>query len=285
MTHGTRPAVVKAQTLDWEAPFGAGEFRRLARPRGTGGRAGRRDRRAGGGSSRAASRGAGGARPTGSRSRRGRRRCRRAPERLARGQQPATVRAQLKPPKGDHVQAERVREREHGGHDRRVLVLGAEPVDERAVDLEHLDRQRAQARERGVPGPEVVDADVDAEALDRSQAVQRGGGGAHQRGLGQLQAQRLGRDAGGERVRDHGREVRVLELAGGDVDRDRQRRQALGVPGREIAHGGAQHPGAERADQPRLLGHRDELGREASLQRTSASTPTRRPLARSSCGW
>src|SRR5215210_3728370 len=46
-------------------------------------------------------------------------------------------------------------------HDRRresgVLVGGADPVHERLVDLQDVDREPAEVAERGVPRPEVVD--------------------------------------------------------------------------------------------------------------------------------
>ena len=82
------------------------------------------------------------------------------------------------------------------------------------------------------------------------------------------------------------REVRVLELAGGDVDRDRQRLEAVGVQLGERLGRRAQDELAERADQAGLLRERDELRRaRPRVQRTSASAPTSRPLPRSICGW
>ena len=112
------------------------------------------------------------------------------------------------------------------------------------------------------PVPKSSMRDVDAELLERVQALQRRRGGAHQRGLGQLEADALGREPGvGERGGDDEREVRVLELAGGDVDGDGQRASGPARARREVAGRGLQDPGAERADQPGLLGHRDELRR------------------------
>src|SRR5205823_1476867 len=57
---------------------------------------------------------------------------------------------------GEHVEAERTRQADDRGHDRVVLGVGAEPVDEGPVDLQQVDRQPLEARERRVAGAEVV---------------------------------------------------------------------------------------------------------------------------------
>ena len=64
---------------------------------------------------------------------------------------------------GDRAQAERVGEAHDRGADRGVLGLAPEPVDERPVDLQRLDREPLQVRHRRVAGAEVVDAEVHAE--------------------------------------------------------------------------------------------------------------------------
>ena len=57
-------------------------------------------------------------------------------------------------------------------------------------------------------------------------------------------------------------EVRLDELAGGQVDRHDERRAGrAATPGDRLATGGLEHPASERADQPGLLGHRDERER------------------------
>src|SRR5207247_4562083 len=57
---------------------------------------------------------------------------------------------------GDRGQVEGVGERDDRGCDRRVLRLVAEPGDKRSVDLERVDGEAAQVRERGEAGAEVV---------------------------------------------------------------------------------------------------------------------------------
>src|SRR6185312_508475 len=82
--------------------------------------------------------------------------------------------------------------------------------------------------------------------------------------LGDLERQRARWHAGGvEDVPDKRGERRVVELAGRDVDADRDRRAVgeLLVPLAGLLTGGPQDPRAERHDQPGFLGERYELGR------------------------
>ena len=71
---------------------------------------------------------------------------------------------------GDHRQAEGVAELDDGLDDRRVLGVDAQAVDERAVDLDRLDREPLQVGERRVAGAEVVDGEVQAEAAQLARA-------------------------------------------------------------------------------------------------------------------
>ena len=75
------------------------------------------------------------------------------------------------------------------------------------------------------------------------------------------------------------REVRVLELAGGDVDRDRQAERA------HRAGRGAEHELPSGPISPVSSASGMNSTGEAAAQRTSASTPTSSPLLRSICGW
>ena len=64
-------------------------------------------------------------------------------------------------PLGDDAQVEREAERDDRAHERVVVgVRVADPVDERAVDLERVDREVAQVGERREAGAEVVEREV-----------------------------------------------------------------------------------------------------------------------------
>src|SRR5690606_10333679 len=57
---------------------------------------------------------------------------------------------------GHRRQAERVRQRDDRGGDRRVLRLAAQPGDERAVELDDVQREAPQLAERRPARAEVV---------------------------------------------------------------------------------------------------------------------------------
>jgi len=81
------------------------------------------------------------------------------------------------------------------------------------------------------------------------------------------------------------------ELGRGHVDANDEREvRIVALPDRQLAAGLDEDPAPDVDDEPRLLGDRDEV-EAASIplvgccQRTSASTASRRPVARSTSGW
>ena len=162
---------------------------------------------------------------------------------------------------GDDGDAERVAEVDDGLDDRRVLGVEAEAGDEPTVDLDRLDREPLEVRERGVAGAEVVDREVQAQAAQVAQGDRRRLDVGEQCGLGDLQPQRIGGDAGlAEHFADEARERRVDDLASADVDGDGS--SANGSSRRASGRTApARRAGSWRrlVDQPGLLGHRQEL--------------------------
>src|SRR5256885_298105 len=61
---------------------------------------------------------------------------------------------------GDDLEPELAAHRDDGRADRGVIRVPPEIRHERAVDLERLDREMLEVRERGVAGAEIVDRDV-----------------------------------------------------------------------------------------------------------------------------
>src|SRR3954452_18027154 len=96
---------------------------------------------------------------------------------------------------GDGAQPEPPAEVDDALHDRRVRRVGEQVADERAVDLELVDRQVLEQRERGVAGPEVVHGNADPRRDEALDDPQRAIGIAHQCVLGDLDAQPRGRYA------------------------------------------------------------------------------------------
>ena len=74
---------------------------------------------------------------------------------------------------GERLQAELLAELHERVQQRPRLGRVGDRRDERAVDLQDVDRELAQVRERRVAGAEVVDRDADAELLDRARAGAR----------------------------------------------------------------------------------------------------------------
>src|SRR5713226_1650899 len=76
-------------------------------------------------------------------------------------------------PLGDHAHRERMRERDHRLRDRRIVPSLVYPADERAVDLETVDRQPRQIAQARIAGAEVVHGDLHAQRLEALEDIGR----------------------------------------------------------------------------------------------------------------
>ena len=95
-------------------------------------------------------------------------------------------------------------------------------LHEGAVDLDLVERERAQVAQRRVAGAEIVHGDAHAEFPQPMQGLQRLGVLLQQHALGDLHLQPLGRQARSRQRRDDRLDQPVaLELRGRDVHRDR----------------------------------------------------------------
>src|SRR6185437_10032392 len=63
---------------------------------------------------------------------------------------------------GDDAQAHAVPQADGRSDDGRLIAAEARMRDERAIDLQLIDRQTAQLRERRMPGTEIVDRETHA---------------------------------------------------------------------------------------------------------------------------
>ncbi len=158
---------------------------------------------------------------------------------------------------GDDPQAQVVTQVDGAADDGHVAGLG-ELLDEPLVDLELVDGQPLQVAQRGVPGAEVVDRDLDAEHVQPAEDARALRGVGHQPALGDLEHEPLRRDrVAGEVAGDDLGQVVVADLAGRQVHAGRQP-QALGVPRRELAQRGVEDPVQQQAGERRALRDRDE---------------------------
>jgi hypothetical protein len=85
-------------------------------------------------------------------------------------------------------------------HDRRghfgLLRAGLQACDELAVELELVERQAGEVRERRVARAEVVEREADAQVLELAQRLQGALAAAEQRALRDLERQRARLEAG-----------------------------------------------------------------------------------------
>jgi hypothetical protein len=111
-------------------------------------------------------------------------------------------------------------------------------------------------------GAEVVDRQAQAHGHQLPQRVGDMLGVVHDHRLGQLQFQPVGWQAAGFERLQHGLpDMAASELHRRQLDRRREVAQALAAPGRHLAAGFVQHPGADLGDQAGAFGHRDEKRR------------------------
>src|SRR4029078_7884971 len=83
-----------------------------------------------------------------------------------------------------------------GSKDPLVSPGRSKPVNERLVDLDERQRQAPEVGQRGVPGAEVVEADLDPGVQNLTHLVEDVGVEVEDGGLGELEVQALRRQTG-----------------------------------------------------------------------------------------
>ena len=168
-------------------------------------------------------------------------------------------------PLGNRVDAERVAEAHHGARQLGSVALGHQAEDERAIDLQHVDREPVQVGKRGVARPEVVDREPDTERLQLPQPLEVGLGVVHHRALGQLDDEVRRREPRLlQRPGDVPLELALLQVTARDVQGDVQAlvgHPHLVAPAAPVLAGPLQHEAPELDDVTRFLGQLDELPR------------------------
>ncbi len=158
---------------------------------------------------------------------------------------------------------------DHRLDEARVAGAVGELGEKRRVDLQRVERELADRRERRVAGAEAVQGDAHADAAQVVELRHRDLALAGEHRLGDLEHEQVGiQAAAAQRARHRAREPGRGEVARGDVDVDRGRLQ-LGVvaehlaPARELAAGEHEDLGPERHGEPgRLAGGEELRGRE-----------------------
>src|SRR6267143_3713630 len=137
---------------------------------------------------------------------------------------------------GDHPQSERMRERNHRLSDRRIVPGLADPVHERAVDLQAVYRQPRQIAQARIACAEIVHGDLHAERFQAIQDVGRLLPILDQDALGELELQAPGLELGRAHGALHGLdEAGAAELPRGNVYGEAQPGMACLVPSLDLA--------------------------------------------------
>src|SRR6266853_3063616 len=156
---------------------------------------------------------------------------------------------------GDHPQSERTRERNHRLSDRRIVPGLVDPVHERTVDLQAVDRQPRQIAQARIACAEIVHGDLHAERFQAIQDVGRLLPILDQDALGELELKTPGLKLGRAQGALHGLdETGAAELPRGNVYREAQRGVARLVPGLDLATTLDDSELAQRVDQVGVLG-------------------------------
>ena len=145
--------------------------------------------------------------------------------------------------------------------DRRRVAVGRQVVDERAVDLDLVDRQFLQMAERRIAGAEIVDRDPQARAPSAASgaASRRPGRPSACARSARARADRPATPLGRQHLRDRLDEADRLELHASTGSPPPARPPGPSHASARAARRLAQHPLADRQHQAALLGHRDEL--------------------------
>ena len=148
--------------------------------------------------------------------------------------------------------------------DRRLALVEADPRDERAVDLEHVDRERGEVAQRGVAGAEVVDGEPDAELLELAHPL---GDGVGDRAGSAVSVSSSTSRSGGEpalverpaRRRRPGRSPRTARSEKLTLSVSSASALVLARQRAACMQAASQDPAPEREHQAAVLGDRDEL--------------------------
>ena len=160
---------------------------------------------------------------------------------------------------GDDRQRETPAEFDGGTHDRTGARALGELSDEGTVDLDLVDRQLAHIGERRVARAEIVDGQRDAETAQRVHYVDDLFGMIHERGFGEFETQRVGRQAEPvEQIADIIDEATVEQIMRRDVDANPDAKAGC-TPIRTGLERTAQDPARQSAHESGRLGERDEL--------------------------
>ena len=156
-------------------------------------------------------------------------------------------------PFGDDLHTQAAGQRDHGVDDLLFVGGGADPLHERLIDLEAVERDLGQVPEPAVPGAEVVDRAPDTDVEQVAHRRARGLQVQEEAALGDLELEQVRRDAVAfQGLGDAGVDFPRRELLGREIDRDRNLDLVTPArPGADLATRLFEDPAPERNDESR----------------------------------
>jgi hypothetical protein len=161
---------------------------------------------------------------------------------------------------GEHAEIQAAAEHQHRPDDGRIVQILGHPAHEGLIDLQLVQRETLQVRQRGIAGAEVVDRELHAERLEGTQDFDAALDIDHCGAFGDFQLQVLpGKAAVDQYFLDQPGQIAGAELARRNIHRHDEIAQAPLDPVAGLGARGSQHLFADLHDQSRLFRHRDEL--------------------------
>src|SRR5690606_1067737 len=131
----------------------------------------------------------------------------------------------------DDVELQAVRQLDDASHDAGGSRIPCHAMDERAIDLELIERQTTQVAQRRISRAEIVDRYRNAEHLKLPEHVDRRLAVVKDDALGDLELQSVRcKSLAVQDAREPFDELWAMEMQGGDVDRDPERRDSGAIP-------------------------------------------------------
>src|SRR5690606_21221043 len=120
---------------------------------------------------------------------------------------------------GDHLEIQRAGELDHGGDHGLIHRVHGEVADERAVDLQIIERQVLEIAEGGQSAPEIIEGELAAHTVQHADEALRVLDVGDHRVLGDLEAQLRGRHAGAIQYVHHElKKLRIPKRLTGKID-------------------------------------------------------------------
>src|SRR5208337_4183902 len=165
---------------------------------------------------------------------------------------------------GRRAKTEASSQADGGSHDRSAFGVFEHFPNERLIDLDLVELERAKVTQAGIPGPEIVQRNPRAELAQPAEDEHVLCAVSQDDAFSDFELETLGQQSGrAERPEDDSDKVRASELNWREIDRDAQ----FARPSRGVGAGPTQGPFADRDDEAGFFGQWDEFARRDEAAR------------------